>query len=177
MRNLDTANLLMKSVKGNFTTGDDPRFWQAALYVLADEFLQRYDREAKNDAWIFLIGTCSHWIRPHQARWTAAGGFAYPEGYQSLLPELDWSTILSCKGDSWTQLEKLPGKKPIIFRVAVPARSARHKQAAVHTKWSTSPVPVFYGFRNLRGSWKCVAASDERSQGGVIVPPEDMTHT
>jgi NAD(P)-dependent dehydrogenase (short-subunit alcohol dehydrogenase family) len=46
-----------------------------------------------------------------------------------------------------------------------PARSARHKHAVVHTRWIPGAETVFYGFRNLDGKWKCVAASDEDLRG------------
>jgi hypothetical protein len=49
------------------------------------------------------LGACSRWLRPHQTRWTAAGGFAFPLGHGdgegfapgvSGLPGLDWRVIL-----------------------------------------------------------------------------------
>jgi hypothetical protein len=167
MSNLKNQNLILDALKGKLTAEDDLGLWEAASSVLAGEFLQRYDREAKNREWVFLVGVCSHWVRPHQTRWTAAGGFACPEGYRNFLPELDWSVIFSYKNQFWTPVQKLPGKNHVVFRIAVPARSARHKQAAVHTKWSTNQNPIFYGFRNVEGNWKCVAASDERTQGAM----------
>ena len=164
MENLKT---LFETVRGRLTTEDDLKLWETALTVLVDEFLQRYEREAKNRTWVFLVGACSHWVRPNQDRWTAAGGFASPEGYQDSLPKLDWSVMLGYSNQRWTPLRKLPGKNKVVFRVALPARTARHKQAAVHTKWSTVQEQVLYGFRNIEGTWKCVAASDEREQGSI----------
>jgi hypothetical protein len=38
---------------------DDRDFCQTALTVLADEFLQRYDQEAKNRDWVFVVGAYS----------------------------------------------------------------------------------------------------------------------
>lgn len=166
---MEDSKIIFEAVKGKLTAGDDLGLWENALTILTDEFLQRYDDQAKNANWIFLVGACSHWVRPHQCRWTAAGGFAWPKGYKNSLPELDWSVIFSCSGRCWTPIEKLPGKNNIVFRVAVPARTARHKQAAVHTKWSTAQSPILYGFRMLGSIWKCVAASDERSRGNVTV--------
>jgi hypothetical protein len=161
---MENSKILIENVRGKLTVEDDLALWEEALRVLVQQFLLRYDREAKNREWVFLVGACSHWVRPHNSLWNAAGGFAYPEGYQNSLPELDWSAIFSCKDRGWSLVPKLQGKNNVVFRVAVPARTARHKQAAVHTKWSTIQDPIFYGFRNLEGSWKCIAASDEEDQ-------------
>ena len=167
MTTIESPRALVETVRNKLTAGDDPNLWEAVLAVLADDFLQRYNREARNRNWFFWVGACSHWVRPHNSRWTAAGGFAYPDGYQNTLPEFDWAVMVSHNNRSWLPVEKFSGKRPIVFRVAIPARSIRHKQAAVHTKWSTSQNPVLYGFRKVAGSWKCVAASDERWEGSI----------
>ena len=48
---------------------DDPELWRVALrYILA---------EIEPGPGISIeVGRCSHWLRPHQTRWTADGGFA-----------------------------------------------------------------------------------------------------
>jgi len=33
-----------------------------------------------------VVGACSHWVRPHNSRWNAAGGFVCPDGYKILFP-------------------------------------------------------------------------------------------
>ena len=66
-------------------------------------------------------------------------------------------------------MDKFSGKKQVVLRVAVPSRTAKHKQAAVHTVWSTSNQMKFYGFRNVAGMWRCVAASDEDRRGRILV--------
>jgi hypothetical protein len=175
MTKLDNANLLIESVRSRLGADDDPEFWAVALKVLADEFLRRYDGEAKNRKWILVVGACSRWVRPHNSSWNAAGGFVYPQGYLNSLPEMDWSIVFSYQDQLWSPIKKLPGKKQMVFRVSAPARSLRHKQAVVHTQWSASQDPVFYGFRKLDGTWKCVAASDERLEGSIKAY-EDMTH-
>jgi len=153
------------------------------LLVISREFVERYrSAGGRKESWFLWIGACSHWWRPHQRRWTAAGGFAWPTGYKGVagysdgLPEFDWSVILSFDGERWKRIDKFSGKKQAILRVAVPARTggsvllhltkksmdefsekrtcrglasrtARHKQAAIHSVWSTSRQPEFYGFR------------------------------
>jgi hypothetical protein len=164
----DISNPLLGAVRAKLSAEDDPHLWESVLTVLVDEFLQRYESEASSRSWYFLVGACSRWVRPHNSRWNAAGGFVFPEGYQNGTPKLDWTVIALGDGRSWHLAEKISDKRQIVFRVAIPSRSARHNQAVVHTKWSTTQDPVLYGFRKLEGSWRCVAASDERSQGSFL---------
>ena len=168
-----TAELiLMKCLADRLTADDDPGAWQEILRALGEEFLERYRAKGTMKSWIIRIGTCSHWWGPHKARWPTRGGFAAPVGYSGNgwpgLPELDWSEILAFDGEHWQRVEKFCGNKQVALRVAVPARTARHKQAAVHTMWSGSRTTIFYGFRNVGGRWQCVAASDERKNGRMF---------
>ena len=168
MKTAENLKLPFEAVVTKLTEDDDRDFWQTALTVLTDEFLHRYDEEAKNREWVFIVGVCSHWVRPHNSSWkTKAGRFLHPEGYKDSSPQLDWSVTLVCKDRHWTLLEKLPGKRRVTFRVAIPARTARHKQAAVNTRWSPVEDTVFYGFRHRDGLWKCVAVSDEELRGRI----------
>lgn len=84
-------------------------------------------------------------------------------------PELDWPIVFICKDRDWTPVATLPGKRRTTFRVAIPARTARHKQAAVNTRWFPGKDRVLYGFRQITGFWKCVAVSDEELRGHVSV--------
>ena len=167
MRKLEQPIIPFEVVKAKLGADDDRDFWQAALSVLAEEFIRRYTEASTNRDWAIVLGACSHWVRPHQTRWTAAGGFAYPDGYRESLPELDWSLILVYRDRQWIPLSKLPGKKLKLFRVALPSRTARHNQAAVHTRWSPGDETVLFGFRKVNENWECVAASDEKSKGRV----------
>ena len=65
----ENLKLLFEAVQSKLTEDDDRNFWQAALTALTDEFLQRYDEEAKNREWVFVVGVCSHWVRPHNSSW------------------------------------------------------------------------------------------------------------
>lgn len=171
MKTADNPNLPFEAVVARLTEDDDRDFWQAALTVLTDEFLRRYDEHARNREWVFVVGICSHWVRPHNSSWkTKAGRFMYPEGYKDSSPQLDWAVTLGCKGQRWACLEKLLGKRRVTFRAAVPARTTRHKQAVVNTRWSPDGDTVFYGFRHRDGLWKCEAVSDEESHGRISVP-------
>lgn len=157
------------------TPDDDPALWQAVVDLITTEVLHRRELEpsAKLD-WFLQIGACSHWLRPHQTRWSAAGGFAWPSGYKDGaghnlggLPEFDWSLTFRLFNTEWVAVEKFAGRNQRTVRVAVPARSTRHKQAAVHTLWKPSNEVIFYGFRQRADGWNCVAASDERENGRV----------
>ena len=163
----------LNCIQDHLTAQDDPEAWKVILEVIIEEFEHRYrvDPHGKQP-WFLRIGACSHWWRPHQARWTQAGGFAWPVGYSANgwpgPPKFDWSVILAFDGEHWKPVEKFSGNKHCVLRVTVPARNANHKQAAVHTMWSRSHEPIFYGFRNIDSRWVCVAASDEHTQGRII---------
>lgn len=158
------------AIEAILSTDDDPQLWKAALSVVSDEFLQRYKRESKNKSWGVVVGACSHWLRPHQTRWTKAGGFAYPAGYRSYKPEFDWSVTLLFRDEQWVPAVGTPKKRPTLLRVVIPSRTVRHKQAAIYTRWHPGAETILYGFRKLDGDWQCVAASDETKRGRVLLP-------
>jgi hypothetical protein len=165
-------SILIDCFDDRLSEQDDPEAWTAFLATIGEEFIERYRTNGGTKSWFLRIGTCSHWWRSHQARWTVSGGFTWPVGYSANgwpgLPAFDWSVILSYNGEHWKQVEKFSGNRQVVLRVAVPARTARHRQAAIHTVWSTSHEPIFYGFRNVGGRWRCVAASDERTHGRMV---------
>src|SRR2546423_5152950 len=157
------------------TDEDDPDFWASAFDTLARDFEALYSLDAKKYEIFIQVGACSHWLRPHQTRWTAAGGFAAPVGYQGNsvygdgLPEFDWFIILhrDQKENRWVLTERFFGKRKLICRVALPTRTARHNQAAINAIWSpgtpSNPdkkLEAHYGFRKVNGEWKCVASNE-----------------
>ena len=155
---------------------DDPEFWSTVFGTLLRDFeLQHFNHAKKNE--IFLqIGACSHWLRPHQTQLTADGGFAFPSGYLggsgfSLngLPEFDWYLILhrNQNTDRWVLSEKFFGKRKLVCRVALPTRTLRHKQAAIHLMWTpgtpeapTKKLKMYYGFRKRGREWHCTVWGD-----------------
>jgi len=165
MKVIENDAILLEALQPKLAAHDDRELWRAALAVFADEFAQRYAEESGRGVWAMVVGACSHWVRPHNSRWNAAGGFVYPDGYKDSVPELDWSAIFVFQNREWTSVEKLPGKRIKVFRVAIPARTSRHKQAAIHTRWEPNGKTILYGFRKVTGKWKCVAASDEELRG------------
>lgn len=167
MKAIVNSAILFEAIEPKLVTDDDPELWRSALFVLADELAQRQTEESRSGAWAMVVGVCSHWVRPHNSLWYAGGGFVCPDGYQDYVPELDWSVIFLFRNREWTLAKKLPGKNTKIFRVAIPARTARHKQAAIHSRWTPNTETVLYGFRKVADKWRCVAASDEESRGPV----------
>lgn len=151
---------LMHIVLNHLDEEDDPALWQAAVdHILAEV-------EEKPGTTI-EIGRCSHWLRPHQTRWTADGGFAWPTGYggrtqsRSGLPLFDWSVIVKWLDGKW--VAQADGLQPIDLRITIPSRTTRHQQAALHTLWKTgrrSKERRFYGFRKKEGQWQCAAETE-----------------
>ncbi len=153
-------------------TEDDHTFWSTAIGQIIADAESLCKNSATQRSVFTEIGVCSHWLRPHQTRWTADGGFAWPSGYggsaysRNGLPEFDWSFIWQWNaGDhKWRSIEKPYEQHCLRFRIAVPTRTARHDQAAVHTIWKpgcpTTPkqkVGQLYGFRKQDQIWSLTA--------------------
>jgi hypothetical protein len=147
---------------------DDQSFWEVAINnVFRDaDFLCR--RTSSGNVIVARIGACSHWLRPHQTRWAADGGFAWPTGYGGTgfsrlgLPEFDWFITRKWNGltSSWEPETGSLRTGYLVFRVTLPTRTARHLQAALHTLWTPGPPTAprqqllqFYGFRKKEGLW------------------------
>lgn len=155
---------------------DDRDLWIYALGVLLHDAEYDISQGKGRAVWIEL-GACSHWLRPHQTRWTADGGFAYPAGYDDGiysdegLPQYDWSVFLSRdQFQQWRIFSGIVGRRSpraLDLRVTFPTRTARHRQAVVHTLWSPG-TPVnprqkrerFYGFRQQEIGWELRTAAD-----------------
>jgi hypothetical protein len=152
----------------HLTQDDDPALWDVATTaVLADAGAAA---TGTRDEVYVQIGCCHHWISPHRPiRWAAGGGFAWPFGYDPTttgwsyraLPAFTWSEWLKWTGGGWEPGRT--GRRCLVFRVAIPARTARHSQAAVHTIW-TPRCPAgrekaveLFGFRRREGVWSLAA--------------------
>lgn len=161
--------LLMKAVPiGSFPLDeeDDRYLWRAVV----DHIMATWEPELGA---LLEIGRCSHWLRPHQTRWTADGGFAWPTGYgngwswsRMGLPQMDWSRRMTWTESGWVRPvgRKLKGSCPTL-RITIPSRTYRHEQAAIHTRWRIDGEfsVVFFGFRHkLQEGWSCTADSSLR---------------
>jgi hypothetical protein len=161
--------MLHPLIAEHLTGDDDPDLWDVATTtLLAEAAAAAVDTREEVYA---QIGCCHHWISPHHPiRWTADGGFAWPFGYDKTttgwsyraLPAFTWSESLRWTGDGWEPGRT--GRRCLVFRVAIPARTARHLQAAVHTIWTPrSPtdrekVVQLFGFRKREGLWSLTAS-------------------
>ena len=156
----------MDSLLRHLRLNDDTALWRVAL----EHILGELPRTPGTPGRLVQVGRCSHWLRPHQTRWTADGGFAWPTGYGSggggysrtALPQFDWSVVLAWTGERWEPAADKAAKPAL--RVAIPSRTMWHQQAAVHTIWMTAKEKErrFYGFRKKSGVWRCTAESEWR---------------
>lgn len=153
----------------NLTPDDDPELWIVATKALFAE-ASLLAVETKDEVYA-QIGCCHHWISPHRPiHWTADGGFAWPFGYDKTttgpsyraMPEFSWSESFKWTSSGWEPGQT--GRRCLSFRIAIPARTARHLQAAIHTIWtphspvSTEKVIKLFGFRNHDGHWTMTAS-------------------
>jgi len=185
-----TLVALPSALQQRLAVEDDPALWRQVLRTLAED---ASTLETVNDGSPLYaeVGVCSHWLRPHQTRWTAAGGFAAPKGYgdggggglplaRVGLPRLEWriSLLFNPTAVEWVVPAELPTKHFNSIRVAVPSRTARHRQAAVHTLWSRRTLDarriqtVLYGFRNSNGVWELKAHLQKQWPPGPSTRPE-----
>lgn len=151
---------------------DDPDFWRVALTEILDEAAFLCAASNTKTPIVAQIGACSHWVRPNQYRWIDGGGFAAPFGYGGGgrpwkgLPEFDWSERLAWdfEAQSWAPSDLILGGRRLTLRIALPTRTRRHPQGAIHTQWTPgSPVAtraklhMGYGYRRLANGWTRVA--------------------
>jgi hypothetical protein len=154
---------------------DDPDMWRIALDTILSDLVAE-------PGMVVEVGACSHWLRPHQSRWSADGGFALPTGYGSgkggysmeALPQFDWSVTLGWSGERWESVPRSSVRHAV--RVSIPSRTRRHRQAAVHTVWLTGKEKQrrFYGFRSKDGEWRCTAGS--LTAAAFLVPRRVARH-
>jgi hypothetical protein len=64
----DNETILFDALEPKLAADDDRAFWRAALFVLGEEFAQRYAEESRRGVWAMVVGACSHWVRPHNSR-------------------------------------------------------------------------------------------------------------
>lgn len=158
-------------IGANLSAGDDPLLWQAAIETVISDAQTACQQRVGRSPIVAQIGRCSHWLAPNKARWsTPDGEFTWPSGYNSKgrffsgLPEYDWSAYLHYVDDStWQPAALADFKRPLLFQVAIPARTALHIRASIHAMWSPGPISalnqrrLFYGFRKTPAGWQCRA--------------------
>jgi len=160
-----------KEIRERLGPEDDPTLWEA---VLAEVFAGL----AVPDGYVIEVGRCSHWLRPHQTRWSADGGFAWPTGYgggaggysRLGLPQRDWAVALRRLGDRWMAV--LNGLPKFQVRITIPSRTRRHRQAAIHVLWRVGKEKrlPFFGFRNRPEGWRSTASRPETVCDPSLLP-------
>ncbi|HEY1188362.1 MAG TPA: hypothetical protein VGE74_11940 [Gemmata sp.] len=182
---------MFESIIAPLLGGDDnPSLWAAVVNTVYADAQALCRSVARRGRVLTRLGRCSHWLRPHQTRWTADGGFAWPTGYdgprfsRTGLPEFDWFAQWEWCPESatWATASGAPAPDELLFRVAIPARSRRHRQAAVHSAWlpGTPPQPrvplvQFHGFRE-RSGWSCTAYRASPGEGAYELAADNQNH-
>jgi hypothetical protein len=161
---------------GEHLRGDDDRdFWDTAVQTIIPDAEILCHRCSGKYRIFAQVGGCSHWLSPHnKGSWFPDPRFAWPTGYGrngSLifgLPEFDWSVSWEwIMGESrWEPIGVVHGKRFLLFRVALPARTARHVRAVAHTLWTPGPPTVpkkellqGYAFAKMKDGWHSVGIS------------------
>jgi hypothetical protein len=153
---------MIEAIQTRLVDSDDQALWREVLHYAIERFKAKHE----NAPCFIEAGLCSKWLRPHQLRWTAAGGFAWPVGYGNGtgagsrgIPEFDWSVVFEYESatDSWQLAPKFHSKQRRVLRLAIPARSARHQQAAINAVWQPEYVTEFWGFRKKDSEWQNIA--------------------
>jgi len=149
---------------------DDPAFWQVAMDRILGDTQAMAAAYTGKESILVQIGRCSHWIRPHTKR---PSGMAWPYGYGNVgqgfslssPPEFDWSLrwVRQPETGEWIKAKGQPSRRPLVQRIAIPARTARHPRGTVHTIWlpgsPESPahkLTSVYGFEKGESGWQCV---------------------
>ncbi len=166
----DFGSPIREAIATHLGHDDDPTLWAVAIdQIYADA---AYLSAAPDRPVVSVLGCCSRWRRPHQTRWSADGGFAWPTGYGegpalAALPEHDWSVRLAWDAaDAGWRPDETPTKRAFELRVTLPARTTQHAQAAVHTVWRPGspvqpdqPLTQLYGFRRGELGWALTAST------------------
>lgn len=126
------------AIRAKLGPADSLPFWCCCVSGVVAWNHMRYRRDPSSRRVALVIGRCSHWLRPHQARYTGGGGFAAPYGYGPCRrPEFDWSLtwIQDRATGEWRPVGTRIPRGALTLRVALPGRTRRHRQAAVHAEW------------------------------------------
>jgi hypothetical protein len=170
---------------------DDPSLWERVVNTVYAAAADLSRAILGRDRVRTVLGRSSHWLRPHQTRWTADEGYAWPVGYHGLpssrdsAPEFDWVVEgrWSPASASW---EIVPVRDPqrtktLTFRVSVPCQTTQHEKVAAHTMWTpgspprpTSEYRQLYGFRRRgAGFWECTAYEHSRDNTVLVCDPDE----
>ena len=170
----ESWRLVCDDLTAKLTEDDDSALWEFALTTILGRTRADALLYTGKEAILVQIGRCSHWIRPHGKTQSGMkctsgydptifrnGGWAY--GFRSL-PAFDWSFKwrLDIASGALEPAQGQPTRRPLCHRICLPARTARHPQATVHTIWtpgspddSTRKWVILYGFERADRGWRC----------------------
>ena len=152
------------------STDDDPVLWEFALSMILGRTRTEASLYMGKEAILVEVGRCSHWIRP---KWKTGSGMTWPFGYDPSVfggwfgksnPRFDGSLKwqLDIASGALCPVQGQPSRRPLCHRICLPARTARHPQATVHTIWTPgSPQNpkqkrlLLYGFERTETGWSC----------------------
>src|SRR5262245_25426135 len=188
MRQMDTTTRCSRwdsfasHLVARLSPDDDPSLWQIAIETVIGDAESLCRECAAKRPVVAQIGRCSHWWAPNKARWlTEDGEFTWPSGYLPKsgfwggLPEFDWYLFWQYhrENGTWRQTPKMVAKRPLLRRVAIPARTGLHLRASVQAIWTPGPAPefsparLFYGFRKAESLWECKARKTFYREAGL----------
>jgi hypothetical protein len=183
----ESWRLVRDDLTAKLTGDDDPALWEFALTTILGRTRADASLYTGKEAIIVQIGCCSHWIRP---KWKSESGMTWPFGYAPTVfhwgtrgarvfksnPAFDWSFkwLLDPASGSLEPMRGQPTRRPLCHRICLPARTARHPQATVHTIWTPgSPENpkrkwlLLYGFERTERGWRCFAEWEGDRQGQI----------
>jgi hypothetical protein len=137
-------SMLDPAISFNLAPDDDPDLWELALNTILAE-ASRHLGQVQEDVFA-QVGCCRHW---------PLGPCTKTGSDCRALPELDWSVFLRWIGDGWEHGRT--GRRCLLLRLAIPGRTARHQEAAIHSVWLPTSKEQLYGFRKKAGKWRCTA--------------------
>ena len=163
----ESWRLIHDDLTAKLTADDDPVLWEFALTTILGRTRADALPYTGKEAVCVQIGCCSHWIRP---KWRTESGIRFTSGYDPTvtawsgrsLPAFDWSLKWRVEpaSGSLEPMHGQPTRRPLCHRICIPARTARHPQATVHTIWTPgSPTTPL-------GNGLCCTGSSEQSEAG-----------
>ena len=184
----ESWRLVCDELTAKLTEDDDPALWEFALTTILGRTRADASLYTGKEAILVQIGRCSHWIRP---KWKTKSGMTWPFGYDPAVfhfgsmgawffksnpPYFDWSFKwrLDLASGSLEPAQGQPSRRPLCHRICLPARTARHPQATVHTIWTqvrptipSKKVLLLYGFERTTRGWRCFTEWEGDRKGKV----------
>ena len=170
----ESWRLIHDDLTARLTEDDDPILWESATATILGRTRADASLYTGKEAILVEIGRCSHWIQP---KWKTESGMTWPFGYNPTvfrwgstawsgrsLPAFDWflKWRLDIDSGALEPVRGQPTRRPLRYRICIPARTSRHPKATIHTIWTPgSPETparkrtILYGFERMPRGWRC----------------------